>query len=208
MTRRVRRSREPVEAKHDGDLFEYPGEPVVIGFDASLTKVGLSVLGAESLRHATLLFKPKLRGVARLQEIYEFTTDTVGYVDSWFDLQDVTLENYAMGIRGGKTFSIGEGGGAVKLALWHQLGARELACPTLVTPTALKKFVTGKGRVEKNQILLAVYRKWGVEFSNDDQADAYSLARVGLALLSGETEFEYEAEVVTQLERHTEWLKP
>jgi len=48
---------------------------------------------------------------------------------------------------------------------------------TVRTPNELKKFVTGKGNCKKDLILLKVFQKWGEEFSCDDLADAYGLAR-------------------------------
>jgi len=48
---------------------------------------------------------------------------------------------------------------------------------TIMTPQELKKFVTGKGNSKKDLMLLQVYKKWGEEFSCDDLADAYGLAR-------------------------------
>ena len=50
----------------------------------------------------------------------------------------------------------------------------------IIQPTKLKKFV-GKGNFKKNQMLLKVYKRWGVEFESDDLADAYSLARYALS---------------------------
>jgi crossover junction endodeoxyribonuclease RuvC len=50
----------------------------------------------------------------------------------------------------------------------------------IVSPGTLKKFVTGDGRAKKDLILLKVYKKWGVEFDNDNTADAYGLARYAL----------------------------
>ena len=50
----------------------------------------------------------------------------------------------------------------------------------VVAPGTLKKFVTGDGRAKKDLMLLKVYKKWGVEFDNDNLADAYSLARLAL----------------------------
>ena len=196
-------------AKFDGDLFDRQDTTtVVVGIDASLTNFGLSVLDPATLQHATMLFKPKLTGPARLNEIYEFVGRAVRRIDDLRGIEHITLENYAMGIRGGRTFSIGEGGGAVKLALIHELGVDEqVAYPTLVTPGAVKKFATSRGDAKKNEMLLGVYRKWGVEFSDDNQADAFALAKVAAAVAFGQTEFEYEAAVVAQLERHTEWLK-
>ncbi len=48
----------------------------------------------------------------------------------------------------------------------------------VIPPTVLKKFITGKGNVKKNVMLLKVYQKFGIEFDNDNLADAYSLARM------------------------------
>ena len=47
-------------------------------------------------------------------------------------------------------------------------------------PGTIKKFVTGDGRAKKDLMLLKVYKKWGVEFDDDNLADAYSLARIAL----------------------------
>jgi crossover junction endodeoxyribonuclease RuvC len=48
---------------------------------------------------------------------------------------------------------------------------------TVLTPNELKKFVTGKGNCKKDLILLKVFKKWNVEFSSNDLADAYGLAK-------------------------------
>jgi len=50
----------------------------------------------------------------------------------------------------------------------------------IIAPGNLKKFVTGKGNCKKELILLKVFKKWGVEFDNNNLADAYSLARMAL----------------------------
>jgi crossover junction endodeoxyribonuclease RuvC len=47
----------------------------------------------------------------------------------------------------------------------------------VLTPSELKKYVTGKGNSGKELILLHVFKKWGVEFKSNDLADAYGLAR-------------------------------
>jgi len=50
----------------------------------------------------------------------------------------------------------------------------------IIPPATLKKFVTGKGNCKKNLIILYVYKKWNIELSDDNLADAYSLARMAL----------------------------
>lgn len=55
----------------------------------------------------------------------------------------------------------------------------------IIAPGTLKKFVTGSGNAKKELILLKVYKKWGVEFSDNNLADAYGLARMALEELTG-----------------------
>jgi crossover junction endodeoxyribonuclease RuvC len=50
----------------------------------------------------------------------------------------------------------------------------------IITPGTLKKFTTGSGNAKKNLMLMKVYKRWGVEFADDNLADAYSLARLAL----------------------------
>ncbi len=50
----------------------------------------------------------------------------------------------------------------------------------VITPTTLKKFVTGKGQAKKELMLLKTYKKWGEEFDDNNLADAYGLARMAL----------------------------
>lgn len=47
----------------------------------------------------------------------------------------------------------------------------------IVPPNTLKKFITGSGKCKKNLMLLKVYKKFGVEFSDDNLCDAYALAK-------------------------------
>jgi Holliday junction resolvasome RuvABC endonuclease subunit len=59
---------------------------------------------------------------------------------------------------------------------------------SIIAPGTLKKFVTGDGRAKKDLMLLKVFKKWGVEFEDDNLADAYSLARMALEnYLNGKT---------------------
>lgn len=48
-----------------------------------------------------------------------------------------------------------------------------------VPPSTLKKHITGKGNAKKEVMLLKIYKKYGIEFSNHNIADAYALAKYG-----------------------------
>jgi crossover junction endodeoxyribonuclease RuvC len=53
----------------------------------------------------------------------------------------------------------------------------------MVAPTSAKKFATGRGNAKKDEIMLEVYKRWKVSFSNDNLCDSYVLSKIGEALL-------------------------
>lgn len=58
--------------------------------------------------------------------------------------------------------------------------------PIEVGPSQLKKFVTGKGKAEKFEMIEAIERRYGIRFEDDNMADAFGLAQIGAALESSE----------------------
>ena len=60
----------------------------------------------------------------------------------------------------------------------------------------LKKYVTGKGKgISKSQMLLNTYKKWDIEFDDDNAADSYGLAH----LIAGKGHLAYEKEIYIKL---------
>ena len=100
------------------------------------------------------------------------------------------MEGYAYGSQ--MANMAGEIGAAVKLVLYQQYGIYPLVIP----PTTLKKYMTGKGNAAgKSQIMLQVYKKFGIELLDDNAADAYALAKIA----SGAATLAYEKEVLEML---------
>ena len=64
----------------------------------------------------------------------------------------------------------------------YQMGYHYL----MVVPTQLKKFVTGKGTAKKELMLMKVYKKYGLEFDNNNLCDAFCLAKYGEDLIQKE----------------------
>jgi len=60
----------------------------------------------------------------------------------------------------------------------------------VITPGTLKKFVCGegKGNAKKELMLLKTFKKWGVEFADNNLCDAYGLARLALEDYNNEQE--------------------
>jgi Holliday junction resolvasome RuvABC endonuclease subunit len=180
---------------------------VYLGIDQSYSGLALVAYDAETggIRDQSLTSWDAKRhgsGVDRLVAIYHHVFE---WVHAHEDITHVCMEGYANGAKFGREIA-GELAGFVKLALYEALPV-PICYPTIVAPTALKKYVTGSGAAKKNEILLAVYRKWGEEFTNDNLADAYALSRIAFALTSESELLAYEREVISKLTRHTEWAQ-
>jgi len=161
---------------------------VAIGIDQSYSGFGITAIDDDD-NYYTEVHKLEGTGVERLAKAKHIVINFV----LPFTVKAVAMEGYAFGSQ--MANMAGELGGVVKLALYEYFIEPELAHPLIVPPTSLKKYITGKGRVEKNQILLQVYKKWDVEFNNDNAADSYGLARI----VRNRHDFEYEKEVYDKL---------
>jgi len=179
---------------------------VVVGIDQSLVHFGLVAYSPEDGTAFAWLYEPASFGVRRLMYIRHFvTTRLVEIAGRVSRPLHVAMEGYSYGSHAGREV-LGECGAAVKMGVVQALGiANQVAYPSIVTPQQVKKFATSNGNAKKNQMLLAIYKKWGVTFSDDNLADAYALARIAGALATGETQFDYEQDVIRRIARNTEW---
>jgi crossover junction endodeoxyribonuclease RuvC len=50
----------------------------------------------------------------------------------------------------------------------------------IVPPTALKKFITGRGNSKKDIMLKEVFKKFGADYNDDNLCDAYCLAKYAM----------------------------
>lgn len=144
-------------------------------------------------------------GIERLLSIYQHLFNLFSETN---DVAHICMEGYSNASKFGRE-QAGELGAIVKLAIYDYFDRfdddyGDLRYPTIVQPGSLKKFVTGNGGAKKNNMLLAVFKKWGFETSDDNLADAYSLARVAMAVHTGTTELAYEKEALKPVHPHTE----
>lgn len=170
--------------KHFRDGTLNPDEPVWVGIDQSYSGFAITVLS--NTGHITSVFKSDKHGIERLKDIQSHIMDTL----ISYKIKDVAMEGYAFGSQ--MANMLGELGGMVKLTMLD-FGIY----PLIVPPSNLKKYVTGKGTgIPKSQMLLYVYKKWNVSITDDNGADAYSLAH----LVSGMGSLAYEKEVYAKLQ--------
>lgn len=171
-----------------------PNKKCWVGIDQSYSGFAVTVLGEDS-SYQTTVAKFDSAGGERLSEVQAHLKETLSKIKECCQVQDVAMEGYAYGsIMANK---LGELGGVVKLTLHETDGLGNGTSPMIVPPTSLKKYVTGRGTgVQKNQMLLQVYKKWDVEFPDDNAADSYGLAHI----VSGKGSMAYEKEIYQKLQ--------
>jgi Holliday junction resolvasome RuvABC endonuclease subunit len=156
----------------------------VLGLDQSYTAFGWSYQSADGAHKTTKKTFPAKQFETDLHRLAAVRVFVSGLMNE-YDLELVVMEGYANAAKFGREMA-GELGAVVKMAVFDHTVFGSPFVPLVVPPTRLKKFVAGKGNAKKNEMLLAVYKRWGYEFADDNMADAFSLAKLGLAYLGKE----------------------
>ncbi len=149
----------------------------IIGIDQSLTGTGVCVL--TSNRVETRLLEPS-KGLHPVHRLRWFRAEFRALLDPGNGADPRTLvvfEGYGYGAKNSHSHALGELGGVLKLALLD--AGLEAA---VVPPSVLKKFVTGKGNAPKDQVAKELFKRFGVDTLNNNEADAAGLAIIGLGL--------------------------
>lgn len=155
---------------------------IILGLDLSLTATGIVSLNNGTVEMAeTTKNRPELDVRKRVLLIRDRIVKIIKHPNIAFDL--IVVEGFSYGSKGRSVFDIGYLGNRIKEELDYFKESENI--PWLeVSPSQLKLFATGKGNANKEIILQQVYKRWGVEFSDNNQADAYVLARIGEAYLN------------------------
>jgi crossover junction endodeoxyribonuclease RuvC len=173
--------------------------PRVFALDLSLTGTGFANWGPAKMDLGCtegLIASSPLKGPARLGFIRDKIRQLVVQGGSP-DRTLVLIENYAFG-KSNQAHQMGELGGVIRLML-HEEGYKYF----VVTPTRLKKFLTGKGVAEKNLMLKELFKVFGHDVNDDNIADALVLMELGRAMIGHPSKElpKYRREVVEEVLR-------
>lgn len=165
-----------------------------IGLDLSLTGTGVVVLNDGKLDAQTSI-KSSKTGKKHSDEIERLRTivsDIMEYVDE--HKPDVAvIEGIAFMAK--NTTALAQLAG-LNYMVRSALVDRDIPF-LIVAPTSLKKFVTGSGNAPKDTIMLEIYKRWHVTLLDNNIADAYALAQVGLAVSDSERKItKFQKEVI------------
>jgi len=179
-----------------------PG-PVAIGIDQSLTGFALTALNIPAPdQYQTWVYKSDKRGVARLSDIRWWLMSKFDEIAKVGDIQEIAME--AAILASPSSLVLGELAGLVKLTCWDYFDGnvnryipypQNLRTPLQIPPMTLKKYAAGKGNANKQEMLMQIFKRWGLEFNDDNAADSYALAR----LASGNALGAIELAVVEQI---------
>lgn len=168
---------------------------VSIGIDQSLTGFALTVMSVKLPdEYLTWVYKSSYFGIERLSDIRQWLTDNLYYAEEHWSVKDIAMEGTVLASQ--SALVLGELSAVVQLSVFdffEEGDARRFILK--VPPMTLKKYAAGKGNAKKQEMLLQMYKRWGVEFNDDNAADSYALAR----LVSGNAIGTIEKSIVEQM---------
>ena len=162
----------------------------VLGIDPSTT-TGLAIADEDcKVLYAKEISFPKLRGFERTSSIM---AEILGLVER--EKPDlIVIEAMIVG-RASSAISMISIGSILRYFLWQEdLGNLD------VSPSTLKKFVTGKGQAKKEEIMMYVLKNWGYASQTNNVADAVGLAMLGVCRLGGGKFTAAQNKVVDQIQ--------
>ena len=170
---------------------------IVLGLDLSLTATGIVSLKDGTIEIAeTTKNRPELDVRKRVLLIRDRILKIIKHPNIALDL--IVVEGFSYGSKGRSVFDIGYLGNRIKEELDYFKESEGI--PWIeVPPTQLKKFATGHGVAKKEIVLQQVYKRWGVEFGDNNQADAYVLAKIGEAYFDESYCTNFQREVTASL---------
>lgn len=169
--------------------------PIFLGIDQSLTGFALTALSSvDPTEHFTQVYKSSYFGIERLVDIRKWLEEQfVTFEQNGNEIKDLAMEGTVLASQA--ALVLGELSATVRLTIYDYFDD-DRRFPLKVPPMTLKKYAAGKGNAKKQEMLLQIYKRWGIEFTDDNAADAYGLAR----LVSKNFINEVEKAVVEQMQ--------
>lgn len=153
---------------------------IILGLDVSLRSTGLALLMPESISSWTV----KSKAPTTVNDMAKRLMASLEHIISLYNKDLIVfIEDYAFGKFGnsGSVASLIELTGILQYGL-YQASIRYYK----VAPTAVKKFLSGKGILPKDQIPLLIYKKFNLTPDTVDACDALAIADFGYSLITGQ----------------------
>lgn len=170
----------------------------VIGLDLSLTHTGICVLSKDNFETFSVTSKPHGNGhVLELERMLKIVDRLTAEVEK-HKASLVVIEGLAFMAR--NTTALVQLSG-LNYLIRDRLYQRKIPF-VIVAPSTLKKFITGKGNAQKDHLMLELYKRYGVTILDNNESDAFGLAKCGMAYLGEDNDLtQPQLEVITLLKK-------
>lgn len=145
-----------------------------VGLDPSITGTGLIILDRKENIVEQKLFSCKDANGVTEKELIKYEKE-ISFIPNIAGLEAVYIEGPAYQATGQRILQMG----AIHFITRVLLFKRKVNFK-VIAPKSLKKFVANNGNAKKELMLLKTYKRWGVEFTDNNLCDAYGLARLAL----------------------------
>jgi Holliday junction resolvasome RuvABC endonuclease subunit len=148
-----------------------------VGLDMSLSGTGVCILTGNEIKVETIKTKPDdfSNDLERLKYIVAKVMERIPNTTSMICMEDFFTPGNSAQI--GSAIKLAMLGTTMRLALYD----KGLPFWT-IAPTQLKKWITGSGASQKSLIIMSVFKVYGREVKDDNQADSMVLAHIAKAL--------------------------
>jgi len=157
---------------------------ITVGLDMSLSATGFARLDGDDIHVETIKTTTKTapNDLVRIQHICREVMKRIPSNVEMICIEDVFMPMSRATM--GSAMNLIALQYPMRLALYH-------AGYKFYVPAAgqLKKFATGKGNCDKSIVVREVFKRWGVEAANDNEADATTLVYMAKRILDTEGQF-------------------
>ncbi len=178
----------------------------LIGIDYSITEPGICVgdeMDNDCVSYKTPSWTNYSHRIKRFTHYSSLLIKQIPYYD--YSNIIIMIEDYAAGGQG-KTNQIAEATGILKYRLYKEgLNLNNLL---LCSIQHLKMFCSTSGAAKKELILKDVYKRWGFDTNNNNEADAFVLWKILKAMFDpDEKATEYQKGILKKIRKYNETTK-
>lgn len=173
---RLAKRRNFLNLEKDG-IERVPVTCTVVGLDLSLSSTGFCLLQGQERTVTTIKTKPKDAEdcIARVELICSMILERIPQEVSLICIEDYFVPR--------KANQVGAAIGLIELGFIIRHKLKYLGYPFFVVHHGqIKKFATGSGQSPKAIVIREVWKRWGVDADDDNQADATAMAYLAQAL--------------------------
>jgi len=191
---------------------------ILIALDLSISCSGICIFDLESKQLLEHHIIPIIKGTRKATKgLYNIGIDEEQWVEfdsiyhkfehfvdslltrltPYKDEETIWIAKEGYGFGGSSLSSLAEQGG-VCLYILHKYWYFDPDRFIIITPSSVKKYATGKGKADKNEVKEGIKSKFGIDtdfwFASDD-ADAYAIGQIALMVIHNSPANKYEKEL-------------